>query len=112
MTTSVAFAAADGGIVPALALANRLLSESPAHRLWLFYGQRGGTHSDELEQLLSLKDKYLDRLSLGIVNEREADEAELFTGALDGEKVRALSSRLFDAGSVDDYFVFGPDALA
>ena len=110
MPTSVAFAA-DGGIAPALALANRLMTESQ-RRLWIFYGYRGAGHSDELEQLLSLKDRYLDRLSLGVVTDRESDEAELLSGALDGEKVRALSSRLFDAASIEEYFVFGPDALA
>ena len=111
MRTSVAFAA-EGGISPALALVNRLMAESSQRHLWLFYGHRGGDHPDELEQLLSLKDRYLDRLSLGVVTDRESDEAELLSGALDGEKVRALSSRLFDAAAIDDYFVFGSDALA
>ena len=110
MRTSVAFAA-DGGISPALALVNRLMAQSSAQRLWLFYGHRGA-HSDELEQLLSLKDRYLDRLCLGVVTQRESDEAELLSGTLDGAKVRALSSRLFDARAIDDYFVLGPDALA
>jgi ring-1,2-phenylacetyl-CoA epoxidase subunit PaaE len=110
MATSVAFAA-DGGIAPALAVAERLMAESPAHRLWLFCAHRGND-SDELERLLSLKDRYLDRLGLGVVTQREADEAELFSGTLDSEKIRALSSRLVDTGSVESYFVFGPDALA
>ena len=111
MRTSVAFAA-DSGIAPALTLANRLMAQSPEQRLWLFYGHRAGDHPDELEQLLSLKDRYLDRLALAIVTDRDPEEAEILSGTLNGEKIRALSGRLFDAASIDDYFVFGPDTLA
>jgi ring-1,2-phenylacetyl-CoA epoxidase subunit PaaE len=111
MRTTVAFAA-DGGIAPALALVNRVMTKSPQDRLWVFYGHRAGEHPDELERLLSLKDQYLDRFSLGVVTDRDSDEAELLSGVLDGAKVQALSSRLFDARAIENYFVFGPDALA
>jgi ring-1,2-phenylacetyl-CoA epoxidase subunit PaaE len=81
-------------------------------RLWLFYGHRAGDHAEELEQLLGLKNRYLDRLSLGVVTERDEDQAELLSGTLDGAKIRAFASQLFDANRIDDYFVFGSDALA
>lgn len=110
MRTTVAFVA-EGGITSALALAGRLMA-SPKDRLWFFYGHRAGDHPDELEHLLALKNRYLDRLSLGVVTDRDADEAELLSGALDGAKVQALSSRLFDAKAIDSYVVFGSDALA
>lgn len=110
MRTTVAFAA-EGGITSALALAGRLMA-SPKDRLWFFYGHHAGDHPDELEQLLSLKDRYLDRLSLGVVTDRDPDEAELLSGALDGAKIRTLSSRLFDAKAIDSFVVFGSDALA
>jgi ring-1,2-phenylacetyl-CoA epoxidase subunit PaaE len=111
MRTNVAFAA-EGGISQALALVSRLMASSSQDRLWLFYGHTTGDHPDELEQLLSLKDQYLDRLSLGVITDRDADEAALLSGTLDGAKVRDLSSRLFDAKTVHGYFIFGPDALA
>jgi ring-1,2-phenylacetyl-CoA epoxidase subunit PaaE len=110
MATHVAFAA-KGGVSPALALAGRLMTESPKDRLWIFYGHHAGDHAEELEQLLALKDRYIDRISLGVVTDREADEAELLTGLLDSAKVHALSSRLFEAKAIDGYFVFGPDEL-
>lgn len=110
MRTTVAFVA-EGGVTSALAMAGRLMA-SQKDRLWFFYGHAAGDHPEELEQLLSLKDRYLDRLSLGVVTDRESDEGELLSGALDGAKVQALSSRLFDAKTIDSYVVFGPDALA
>jgi len=110
MRTTVAFVA-EGGIASALALAGRLMA-SAKDRLWFFYGHSAGDHPDELEQLLSLKDRYLDRLSLGVVTDREAEAGELLSGTLDGAKIQALSSRLFDAKAIDSFVVFGSDALA
>jgi ring-1,2-phenylacetyl-CoA epoxidase subunit PaaE len=109
--TSVAFAAG-GGIAPALSLVSRLMGEASEHRVWLFYGHHAGDHPEAVEQLLALKDKNLDRLSLGIVMEREPDEAELLSGKLDGAKIKAIASRLFEPGRVHDYFVCGPQSLA
>ena len=109
--TSVAFAA-EGGITPALSLVSRLMGQAPDSRVLLFYGHHAGDHPEALEQLLSLKDKHLDRLSLGIVMEREPDEAELLSGKLDSAKISIIASRLFKADRVHDYFVCGPESLA
>jgi ring-1,2-phenylacetyl-CoA epoxidase subunit PaaE len=88
------------------------MSQAPANRVWLFYGHHAADHADALEQLLALKDKNLDRLSLGIVMEREPDEAELLSGKLDGAKIKAIASRLFHPDGVDEYFVCGPESFA
>ena len=109
--TTVAFAAG-GGIAPALSLVSRLMGEASDHRVWLFYGHHAGDHPEAVEQMLALKDRHLHRLSLGIVMEREPDEAELLSGKLDGAKIKAIASRLFDSGQVHNYFVCGPQSLA
>jgi ring-1,2-phenylacetyl-CoA epoxidase subunit PaaE len=88
------------------------MSETSANRVWLFYGHHAGEHPDALEQLLALKDRHLDRLSLGLVMDREPDEAELLSGKLDGAKIRALASRLFKADRISEFFVCGPESLA
>jgi ring-1,2-phenylacetyl-CoA epoxidase subunit PaaE len=111
MTTHVAFATEEG-IAPAILVASRLLAEAPTNRLWFFYGHKAGEHADRLEELLALKDRHMDRLSLGVVTDREADESELLSGTLDGTKVRALASKLFDTGSVHRYYVCAPRHLA
>lgn len=110
MRTTVAFVA-EGAITQALALAGRLMM-SRKDRVWFFYANQTGNHSDELEQLLSLKDRCLDRLALGVLTDRDEDEAELLSGTLDGAKIHALASRLFDAKAIDSYVVFGSEALA
>jgi ring-1,2-phenylacetyl-CoA epoxidase subunit PaaE len=109
--TSVAFAS-DSGIVPALAVVNRLLTEKPDQHVWFFCGHRAGEHPEALEQLLALKDLYLHRLAVGVVTDREPDEAELLAGQLDSAKVHALATRLFNPATVQEYIVCGSDTLA
>lgn len=109
--TSVAFAS-ESGIVPALGVVNRLLLEKPDRKIWFFYGHRAGEHPEALEQLLALKDLNLHRLAVGVVTDREPDEAELLAGQLDSAKVHALASALFDPAAVQEYFICGSDALA
>jgi len=110
-TLSVAFAA-DAGIASAVALVARLLKEDAANRVLVFCGAQDEEHAQPLEDLLALKDQYLDRLSLSFVMNREPDESELLSGALDAAKVAALASKLFDAHSVSRFYVYGPKQLA
>jgi ring-1,2-phenylacetyl-CoA epoxidase subunit PaaE len=113
--TGVAFAL-DGGVVAALTAARRLLAETPSTRVAVFYGHESAAPTEvaaeALEQLLSLKDKHLQRLSLAMVMERDAEEAELLSGRLDAARVRAMAGRLFDPKTVQQYFVCGPESFA
>ena len=64
-----------------------------------------------LEEVLALKDRYLDRLRLHFVMSREPQEVELFNGRLDGGKIRALAATVFTAADVAEYFVCGPGSM-
>jgi ring-1,2-phenylacetyl-CoA epoxidase subunit PaaE len=107
---SVAFAS-EGGVGPAIALVRRVLARTPSERVMMFYATTDTEHAEPLEELLALKDRNLDRLSLSFVTNREPDEAELITGPLDAAKVSALAGKLFDARAVNEYFVCGPSSL-
>jgi ring-1,2-phenylacetyl-CoA epoxidase subunit PaaE len=111
----VGFASA-GGIVSALSAVNRLLANAETKRVWLFYDRGGAPDSAEvseaLEELLLLKDRNMTRLSLGIVMDREADEAALLSGRLDSQKIRSIAGRLPGSASTDEYFVCGPEGFA
>jgi ring-1,2-phenylacetyl-CoA epoxidase subunit PaaE len=110
-TTCVAFAA-DAGIVSAVDVVRRLLSQDRANRVLVFCATQGEEHAEPLEELLALKDRHLDRLSLSFVMNREPDEAELLTAPLDAPKIGAIASKLFDAKSVREYHVCGSQQLA
>lgn len=104
--TYVAFAAGCG-ITPVLSVARALLA-LPGKRVILFYGNSGSARTMCLEELLALKDRYLDRLSLHFVMSREPQEAAIYNGRIDGERVRELAAALFRPGEVVEYFVCGP----
>ena len=63
------------------------------------------------EELDDLKNAYLGRLSVIHVLEGEAQDIDLFTGRIDGEKVAALFTHWIDARSVDTAFICGPEPM-
>jgi ring-1,2-phenylacetyl-CoA epoxidase subunit PaaE len=104
--TYVAFAAGCG-ITPILSIV-RMLLESGAARVLLFYGNSGSARTMCLEELLALKDRYLARLALHFVMSREPQEAELYNGRIDANRVGQFAATLFDVGTVREFFVCGP----
>jgi ring-1,2-phenylacetyl-CoA epoxidase subunit PaaE len=105
--TCVAFAAGCG-ITPIVSIARNWLEAGDAGRVILFYGNRSTARAMCLEELLALKDRYLDRLSLHFLMSREPQEAALYNGRLDDEHVRQLASAFFAPSEVAEYFVCGP----
>jgi ring-1,2-phenylacetyl-CoA epoxidase subunit PaaE len=105
--TYVAFASGCG-ITPVLSVAQSLLKASASNRVILFYGNAGTGRAMCLEELLALKDRYLDRLSLHFVMSREPQEVELYNGRIDAARVRQFARTLFTPAEVAEYFVCGP----
>ena len=104
--TYVAFAAGCG-ITPVLSVIRALLAR-PGPRVILFYGNTAGARAMCLEELLALKDRYLERLSLHFVMTREPQEVALYNGRIDAPRVRQLAQALFPPREVSEYFVCGP----
>ena len=105
--TCVAFAAGCG-ITPVVSIARNWLEAGPTGRVILFYGNRSMARAMCLEELLALKDRYLDRLALHFVMSREPQEMEIYNGRLDAEHVRQLAGSFFVPTEVAEYFVCGP----
>jgi ring-1,2-phenylacetyl-CoA epoxidase subunit PaaE len=104
--TYVAFAAGCG-ITPVLAVVRTLLARGTA-RVILFYGNSGTSRAMCLEELLALKDRYLEGLSLHFVMSREPQEVALYNGRLDAARVRQVAATLFRPEEVREFFVCGP----
>jgi ring-1,2-phenylacetyl-CoA epoxidase subunit PaaE len=103
----VAFASGCG-ITPVLSIVRSLLVADQGNRVILFYGNASTGRAMCLEELLGLKDRYLDRLSLHFVMSREPQEVELYNGRIDAAKVKELARTLFSPAEVTEYFVCGP----
>ena len=105
--TCVAFAAGCG-ITPIVSIARSWLEAGSTGRVILFYGNRSMGRAMCLEELLALKDRYLDRLALHFVMSREPQEVEIYNGRLDGEHVRQLARSFFAPAEIAECFVCGP----
>jgi ring-1,2-phenylacetyl-CoA epoxidase subunit PaaE len=106
----VAFAAGSG-ITPVLSIIATVLEAEPRSRFVLIYGNRSTARTMFLEELLALKDRYVERLALHFVMSREPQDIVLFNGRLDAAKVRELSGSVFDPAAVDEFFLCGPDTM-
>jgi ring-1,2-phenylacetyl-CoA epoxidase subunit PaaE len=96
------------GITPVLSIARAVLQANPRNRFILFYGNSDTSRVMCLEQLLALKDRYVDRLALHFLMSREPQEVELYNGRVDAARVRDLARTLFKPDHVTEYFVCGP----
>jgi ring-1,2-phenylacetyl-CoA epoxidase subunit PaaE len=108
--TYVAFASGCG-ITPVLSVARSLLKANTGNRVLLFYGNAGTARAMCLEELLALKDRYLDRLSLHFVMSREPQEVELYNGRIDAARVRQFAQMLFTPADAAECFVCGPGSM-
>lgn len=106
----VAFAAGCG-ITPVLALIKAKLASEPACEWVLFYGNRSAARAMFLEELLGLKDRYMDRFSVHFVMSREPQQVALFNGRLDGARLGQLAGTFLVPASTDEFFLCGPDDM-
>jgi ring-1,2-phenylacetyl-CoA epoxidase subunit PaaE len=100
--------AAGSGITPMLSIASSVLAADDKSTVCLLYGNRRADTVMFADELADLKDRYPSRMQLVHVLSREAQEVELFTGRLDGEKLRRLVPVCVDVDSVDHWWLCGP----
>lgn len=100
--------AAGSGITPILSIVTAMLERDAASRVVLFYANRTVSHTMFAEDLLALKNRFLDRLAVHFIMSREPQDMDIFNGRLDGAKLAAFSGKLFDPAAVDEVFLCGP----
>lgn len=108
--TFVGFAAGSG-ITPILSIIRTVLAAEPKSRFFLFYGNRATGSILFREALETLKDRFLDRLSVFHVLSRETQDLSILNGRLDGEKAALFLRSIVPAALVDHAFVCGPGEM-
>ncbi|RHW27567.1 phenylacetate-CoA oxygenase/reductase subunit PaaK [Nocardioides immobilis] len=102
--------AAGSGITPMLSIATSVLA-NPAANVTLLYGNRTTTSVMFSEELADLKDAHHQRLDLVHVLSREPRDVELFSGRLDGDRLRQLVTLLVPVAELDHVWICGPVAM-
>jgi ring-1,2-phenylacetyl-CoA epoxidase subunit PaaE len=103
--------AAGSGITPILSIMASSLEEQPDSKFTLIYGNRSMASVMFNESLQDLKDLYPDRITLIHILSRQAQEADLLQGRIDGDKIRAIIDALLPVGSMDEVFICGPEVM-
>jgi len=102
--------AAGSGITPMLSVAASVLT-NPQAEVTLLYGNRTTTSVMFAEELADLKNRYAARFDLIHVLSREPRDVELFTGRLEGQKLRDILTALVPMQAVDHVWLCGPFAM-
>jgi len=102
--------AAGSGITPMLSVAASVLRNPEAHVV-LLYGNRTTTSVMFAEELADLKDRYGPRFELVHVLSREPRDVDLFSGRLDGSRLREIVTRLVPVEALDHVWLCGPFAM-
>lgn len=103
--------AAGSGITPLLSIIKTVLAREPKSQFTLVYANRQINSIMFREELEDLKNLYLGRLSVLHILKAEAQEIDLFTGRIDGEKMAALFRHWIDPKALDTAFICGPEGL-
>jgi ring-1,2-phenylacetyl-CoA epoxidase subunit PaaE len=102
--------AAGSGITPMLSIASTVLT-NPDSEVTLLYGNRTTASVMFLEELADLKNRYGTRFDLVHVLSREPRDVELFSGRLEGDRLRTLLRLLVPLADVDHVWLCGPFAM-
>jgi ring-1,2-phenylacetyl-CoA epoxidase subunit PaaE len=103
--------AAGSGITPIYALTRELLESSPEARCTVVIGNQSLARSMLTEDLLALKDRFLDRLALHFVMSREPQELEWLNGRLDRAWLLRTADKLFDPVHLQGAMLCGPGGM-
>jgi ring-1,2-phenylacetyl-CoA epoxidase subunit PaaE len=103
--------AAGSGITPVLSIAASALARDPGNRFQLWYGNTETARTMFLEEIMALKDRNLERLSVAFVMSREPQDVERLNGRIDADKVRAFARADLDVPAIDEFFVCGPGTM-
>ena len=103
--------AAGSGITPILSIVKTTLLTEPHSRFTLFYGNRASSSVIFKNELMELKDTYLERLNIVYVMSREQQDIDLFNGRITKEKTQQFLQHWIDIADYDTAFICGPEDM-
>jgi ring-1,2-phenylacetyl-CoA epoxidase subunit PaaE len=101
--------AAGSGITPCLSIATSVLCAEPNSSVSLIYANQSTQAMMFREDIVALKDRYLDRLQLSTIMSREPQSAQISQGRLDDNKWQALLEHgVIEPSRYDAVYLCGP----
>ncbi len=106
----IAFAAGSG-ITPILSIIKTHLGTEPNSTFKLFYLNRNVKSIVFKEEIELLKNKYFNRFEIFHFLTKEHRDMPLFNGRFTEEKLKAITSKIFDPKEIDECFICGPESM-
>lgn len=106
----VAFAAGSG-ITPILSMIKATMVKEPLSKFTLFFGNRNFDSIIFREEVESLKNKYLERLSVHHILSKEKLGSPLFFGRIDAAKCKKFSNVFFTPSAIHGFYLCGPSQM-
>lgn len=103
--------AAGSGITPVFSIVAAILETEQTSRVTLLYGNRTSRSVMLLDELADLKDRYTSRFHVVHVFSREAQDVDLTSGRIDGQRLTRFLDVLLPPDTVDEWFLCGPYAM-
>jgi ring-1,2-phenylacetyl-CoA epoxidase subunit PaaE len=103
--------AGGSGVTPVLSILKTVLSREPKSQFTLVYANKTVSSIMFREQLEDLKNRYMGRLTVIHILEQDAQDIDLFTGLVTGEKCDELFASWIDIKSVDLAMICGPEPM-
>ena len=104
--------AVGSGITPCLSIAKSVLQGEPDSRITLVYGNRTSATMMFRDDILALKDSYIERFRLINVMSGEKQEAAVLNGRIDEQKLIGLSELgMLSAEKYDGCYICGPQQM-
>lgn len=103
--------AAGSGITPILSILKAVLEIEPNSRFTLLYGNKNTSSIIFKEEIESLKNVYMSRLTVHYFLSREILDAPLMNGRIDRDKCQEIFTRLLDVSDIDECFSCGPESM-
>ena len=108
---SYMFLAAGSGITPIISLIKTILKTEEQSQICLIYGNQKTDQIIFLEELMGLKNLYIDRFSLYFILSRELMEEPYFNGRICKEKLEFFKGKLYEPNEIDEVFICGPEEM-
>ncbi|MFC7048838.1 1,2-phenylacetyl-CoA epoxidase subunit PaaE [Emcibacter nanhaiensis] len=103
--------AAGSGITPLMSIIKTILAYEPKSIFTLIYGNRTRRDIIFREDLVDLKNTYIDRFNMINILSREEPDVDLLHGRIDRNKVADILDRLIPPGGADEYYICGPETM-
>jgi len=103
--------AAGSGVTPIYALTRELLETRAEARCTLVIANQTLARSMLVPDLLALKDRFLDRLTLHFVMSREPQDVQWLNGRLDRGWLERAAGRIFDPAALEGVMLCGPGGM-